>query len=76
MTKLKRVIPSEKKKIIQVSVQRLYSEAQERALESSERPGYTTNTQRSAEENFMSSLRSDRNEKGESSERKGGSGVI
>lgn len=53
------VKPTEKQKIIQVSVDRLYSEADPKYPDYSEKPGYLSNTQRYAEEKFMNSLRSE-----------------
>lgn len=53
------VKPTEKQKIIQVSVDRLYSEAEPKYPDYSEKPGYTSNTQQYAEEKFMNSLRSE-----------------
>lgn len=70
ITKLRRVNPSEKKKIIEVSVERLYKEAKEKGLDYTDRPGYTSSSHRFADENFMNSLRSDRNEEFAKSEQK------
>lgn len=56
---MRQVKPREKQKIIQVSVDRLYSEAPPRQPDYYDRPEYSSNTQRYAEEQFMNSLRSE-----------------